>query len=116
MHHDALHGVVYTGSVVIIECLLDGGAVASELGSNGSCALSRAATKDNIDVMKLLLQRGAPVDQRDVWGEGVTPLGYATICGCIQAMQLLLDNGADINTRDCTGKSPFLVAVKKQWK
>lgn len=115
MHHDALHAAISNKSTEVIECLLAGGADASKLIFDGSCALSLAACKNDTDVMKILLRNGASVDQRDGWGKGNTPLGYATACESIQAMRLLLDNGADINATDSTGRSPFLVAVKNQW-
>jgi len=48
---------------------------------------------DRIDVLRLLLDRGARTDQRGLndW----TPLHYAVARGNVEAVRLLLDHGAD---------------------
>ena len=49
----------------------------------------------NLDVMKLLLDKGARVEEQHFMG--TTALHYACIRGPIEGIELLLDHGADIN-------------------
>lgn len=71
MHHDALHAAVSNESTDVIECLLAGGADANELTVNGSCVFSMAGCKNDINVMKVLLEIGHPLI-REMDGATVT--------------------------------------------
>jgi ankyrin repeat protein len=62
-------------------------------------ALVVAASRDNTDVMKLLVDRGADVN-RVTGNLGFTPLMWAAQMGQTEAVELLLARGADPNVRE----------------
>lgn len=64
---------------------------------------SEAGVYDIADVMKLLIARGARLDDRD--NRGRTALMIAAELGHKQAAEILLENGADKTLRDKEGKS-----------
>jgi ankyrin repeat protein len=78
--------------------------VAKELLARGTDpkvdeALIVAASRDNTEVMKLLVDRGADVNR--VSGNlGFTPLMWAAQSGQLEAVELLLARGADPNVRE----------------
>lgn len=55
--------------------------------------LIRTAAYGRIEVVKLLLEKGADVNKHNEGGE--TPLHYAALHGHVKVMQILLDHGAD---------------------
>ena len=59
--------------------------------------LDRAAAKGNVDVVRLLIERGAEVDSRDRWGW--TPLHNASRFGHLEVSRVLVDHGANVNAR-----------------
>ena len=64
----------------------------------GETALHRAAGNDHLEIVQLLLQRGADPNASDC--DMHTPLMNAQSLECVD---LLLNAGADINAFDCTG-------------
>ena len=102
------------GNTQTIEWLLDLGADtgAGEQKLSGTC-LHRAASlqfsSNNVEFSPLaagfLIERGAKVGARDVWGK--TPLHRAAYRCNIPVIELLLANGADINARDNEGLVPL---------
>lgn len=56
-----------------------------------------AARWNCVNVARLLVRKGAPVDQVDEWGD--TPLNVAIRRGSTQVVEFLLDQGADVNFR-----------------
>lgn len=77
--------------------LLDMGADVNR-DSIGETALHTAAKRDHLEIVSLLLQRGANPDASDC--DMYTPLMYAESLECIN---LLLAAGADIHAFDCAG-------------
>jgi ankyrin repeat protein len=59
--------------------------------------LDRAAFKGKVDVVRLLIERGAEVDSRDKWGW--TPLHLASRYGHLEVSRVLIDHGANVNAR-----------------
>ena len=71
-----------------------------------STPLHRAAQRDNVDIVKILLKRGAHVnalDQDDDFGEGLTPLHWATRYGNPDIVNVLIDAGANVNAHTGDG-------------
>ncbi|MBN2583621.1 MAG: ankyrin repeat domain-containing protein [Planctomycetes bacterium] len=62
-----------------------------------------------VDMMNLLIERGADVDA--VNGSGITPLHRAANVGNVTAAGVLLRHGANVNIRDDAGRTPLGVAV-----
>jgi ankyrin repeat protein len=100
------------GSAASALLLLDRGAPAhggpSAGGAAGS-ALATAVWSGNAEVLRLLLQRGAPVDEADA--EGFTLLHEASRKGNAAAATALLEAGAAVNGRSKDGTTPLLLAA-----
>ena len=65
--------------------------------------LSVASALNNYNAVKLLMRRGADVNQTD--RDGNTALHYAAANGNVEIVKLLLDSGARIDTSDRQGNS-----------
>ena len=74
------------------------------LNLSGESALMIAAIKGDLPSVKLLLDRGARVNQ-----PGWTALHYAASVGFIEGVQLLLDGNADVNAQRY-GRTPLDLA------
>ncbi|CAL4134257.1 unnamed protein product, partial [Meganyctiphanes norvegica] len=69
----------------------------------GKTALHAAASVNHVDIVRVLLDAGAKVDQRDAGGR--TPLWDASFSGSMDAIKILLDHGADIHTKNKGGST-----------
>ena len=100
--------------LVIATYLLDHGAkveAASATGLNKSItALHRAAYFDAIDVLDLLVARGAVIDARQE--NGPTPLVYAASNGSLRTAAALIKHGADVSAKFSHGQTPISEALK----
>lgn len=99
--------------------LLDYGTNIQTRCSLGLSALHMAAacpSDKQVEVMKLLLERGASiawtVTSRDNL-DGRLPIHYAASSGSQQGVKYLLDNGSDINAVDSWGCPPLQLAVRE---
>ena len=77
---------------------------------NGQSALAAAIRSRQISVARLLLERGASIEQRD--RQGLTPLIMASELGDEAAIKLLLENGASIRARDKFGLDAKARAIR----
>jgi ankyrin repeat protein len=88
----------------------------------GQTALMNAAAHSNVDLMKMLLAKGADVNAVSAEkGVGVkngpiafgtyTPLLMAATHGSPEAVKLLLDAGAKVNARDLRGMTTLMLAI-----
>ena len=73
----------------------------TKITKDGSTALMYATHRGDIDIVRLLLERGA--DPNKQTKDGWTPLMYATEKGNIDIVRLLLENGADPTKRTKDG-------------
>jgi ankyrin repeat protein len=75
---------------------------------HGETALSKACSKGHVEIVKLLIDRGADVFHLENNGESCllqsTPLGH------IDVMEILLKHGADINQQSIIGLTPLIFA------
>lgn len=116
------------GCLEATRILLDYGAKIQARCSRGLTAFHNAATdpSDNqVEVMKLLLERGASVawtvtsaawtvrKVNDESHRGRLPIHYAALSGSQQGVKYLLDNGSDINAVDNLGRQPLHLAVRE---
>ena len=72
-----------------------------------------AARYGHADILSLLLEHGADVDERDATQ---TPLHRALFFGKLEAVRFLLDRGADINARHDLDWTPLHSAVRGKVK
>ena len=74
--------------------------------NNGNSALMLAAYKANVPAVKMLIIKGAKVNQT-----GWTPLHYAAVAGNNEIVEMLLDRNADINARAPNQATPIMMAA-----
>uniref|UniRef100_A0A7S3QWL1 Protein kinase domain-containing protein n=2 Tax=Dunaliella tertiolecta TaxID=3047 RepID=A0A7S3QWL1_DUNTE len=74
------------------------------------CPLHMAASSKSLSSLKLLLDLGAVVDQRDA--EGWTAMHYTAIVGWDEGARLLLEYRADPNVVSLFDSTPILMSVK----
>jgi ankyrin repeat protein len=68
-----------------------------------------AVPAGHVEVVRLLLSRGVPVDPIERRG---TPLHLAAVTDNHQALKLLLDHGADVSCRVSLGCYPVALAIR----
>jgi ankyrin repeat protein/Tfp pilus assembly protein PilF len=89
--------------------LLDAGASLVAVADDGDTPLASAACSGQIDIVELLLVRGAP------WtppGAKFTPLYHAAAQGDVAMAAMLLDRGAAIDEPIWTGTTPLAAAAR----
>lgn len=77
---------------------------------HGISALQRAATKGNVEIIKLLLDRGANVNHCNAFGE--TALHFVCQAASLACVHLLIERGADVWAEDKAGKTCIHHAAK----
>lgn len=100
---------VTIGENSVVAILLRSGADFHIPDSNGNTALKRASGKGHLEIVELLLEKGAEINTRSRW-DNVNALNWAVICEQICVVGLLLNRGADVNAY-CYGGSNLATAV-----
>jgi len=83
--------------------VLDNGQDVNQVDGDGATALMGAAERNQVETLRLLLARGAPVDARDPYGN--TALIRAAWRWQPDAVEILLDAGADPRRCDQKGQT-----------
>ena len=104
----ALCVAVACGREDIVRFLLTGGAQVSSTSKDGQTPLHRAARRGYENLARLLLDRGADVNAKDMRG---TPLHYAAARGHEDVVALLIAKGADVNAENTRRCRPFDAAA-----
>jgi hypothetical protein len=74
-----------------------------------ACTLRMAAISGRVEIIRVLLDRGADVNaQGGIWGSA---LGLATDSGRLEAVRLLLDRGAEVNAPAGIHRNALAVAL-----
>jgi uncharacterized protein len=90
--------------------LLQGGNDPDGIDStSGRTALDYAASFNNIEMAKLLLDHGAHVDARDT--SGSTALHWAAERGNLEVMRMLLESKANVDAANRQGITPLMLAA-----
>jgi ankyrin repeat protein len=96
-----------------IRLLLEHGADVHSLDIYGNTPLIRACKWCNeIDLVTLLLSKGATEVINTPDNEGFTPLHYACRNYCVDTVTLLLNNYADVNFQNADGNTPLHLVLK----
>jgi ankyrin repeat protein len=101
-----IHYAAETGDLAKVHAILDENP--REIGARGSLAMTPlmlAALEGHTDVVKLLLDKGAPVNETNEYK--VPPLFMAAGAGHIDIVKLLLDKGAKVNARTNHDNTPL---------
>ena len=85
------------------------GANMDEPNRGGSPPLHQAVIREQVDVVRVLIARGAKVNQRDE--VGWPPLHWAASRHNLAVIDMLLDAGAEVNARDLSGQT----ALQRAW-
>ncbi|WP_147676314.1 ankyrin repeat domain-containing protein [Algibacter pacificus] len=107
-NHSLLIIAAYYNQQSIVEHILPYVTNLNHNSDNGT-ALAAAVVKNNVEIIKVLLNHKADVNLTDA--NGVSPLMYAIMFKNIQVIKLLIEHGADLKLTDKTGKSTFEYAI-----
>ena len=108
----ALHLAAYFSQPAAAKFLLEHGAESGAVAKNPTevMPLHSAVSSGNVETVRELLKRGAPVNARQQ--HGWTPLHAAAQNGRLEILQLLLENGADPEIKNDEGVSALDLARK----
>lgn len=99
------------GRPELIALLLEAGANPSA-PSRDVPPIIMAAIRNNLDALKTLIERGAPVNGTDSMGK--TALIVATDSGFIDIVEFLISAGANVNAKDKAGQSALAIAQARR--
>ncbi len=91
-----------------VKALLDSGE-SVEAKQEDRTPLCVAAMNGHVNVIEMLVARGANVNYKD--SKGQTPLMYATESGSVDAVKALLSHGAQLEARTSLGETALMGAV-----
>jgi ankyrin repeat protein len=99
------------GDLETVRKILDSGVKPDEIKDKyGQTALMRAAARGHVEIMRLLIDRGADVNAQSDGNQ--TALLNAADMGQFDAVKLLLEKGADVKHVDFTGGTALYHAVE----
>ncbi|MDD5613821.1 MAG: ankyrin repeat domain-containing protein [Candidatus Omnitrophica bacterium] len=112
---DYLYNAVLDDDIATLRDLLSKGADPNATNMFGMYALGTAASKGNLDMIKILLENGADINSQDDM-MGWTPLISAANKGNNEAVKLLIDRGAIIDAADTAGYTALIYAATAGYK
>lgn len=109
--YTALMIAAHRGQIDTIRLLLDKGASMTAQNPEGlvECALHWAVMVGQTKAARVLLENGADVNSKDVYGG--TPL-HSAVLFSLKLSRLLLEKGADVDARNDLGQTPLLHAAR----
>jgi ankyrin repeat protein len=109
---DPLFLAAYGGNAEVLPDLLKAGASLNGemrlIGTSNSDAISGAVRHGYLDVARVLVELGAPVDRTDA---RITPLVKAVLGDQVEMARFLISKGANVNHVDGNGMTPLLYAA-----
>lgn len=100
-----------SGSVELIEELIERGLDAHTVSRGGMTPLMLASQKGHTDVMLKLVENGADLDSRSTTGK--TAVFSAAQSGLEESLRVLLENGANVDIPNQQGITPLMVAASE---
>jgi uncharacterized protein len=98
------------GESAVVQALLNEKIDVDAPQGDGTSALHWAAYRDDLAMVRLLIQAGAKPDVRSRLGD-ITPLYMAAKNGNAAIVELLLNAGATLDPRTSTGSTPLMMAA-----
>lgn len=95
----ALHSAARNGNAMLVRMLLDAGTFVDGRARQASTALQISARRNEIEIVQILLMKGADVNAHPEARNGRTALQAAVTSGNCDIIQILLNAGANINDR-----------------
>jgi ankyrin repeat protein len=96
------------GDTMIRYLVEEAGADVNARGGYFGSALNISFLRGSLDMIKLILDKGADIDWADNFGR--RPIHYASF-KTLDHVQLLLDSGADVTAKNKLGQTPLHIAV-----
>ncbi|UFW45725.1 MULTISPECIES: ankyrin repeat domain-containing protein [Bradyrhizobium] len=106
-------GAAIKGDVAVVAEALDRG-MPPNIYLGGPTLLNLLAQRGQVDVLRLMLLRGA--DPNSVGDQGVTALMSAATAGQLAAVEVLLEHGADPDLRDANGRTASDMAALNDYR
>jgi ankyrin repeat protein len=91
--NDEFFAAARKGDAAAVKAFLDKGTDVNAKTQYGATALSYSCDKGHVEVVKLLLERGADPNVKDTF-YGATPMSWAAPKGFVEIVKLLIEKGA----------------------
>jgi ankyrin repeat protein len=109
-----LLAAVRGGHLEVISLLFDESGFTHEVYENHSTLLHHASGIENPHVAKLLLERGADIEAKNIWD--MRPIHHASFHGRVGTVKLLVESGADTKVKSYDGRTPLSYAAGRGHK
>ncbi len=110
VENTSLHDAAWYGYLDIVKYLVDEkGADVNIQNTCDKIPLHYASEKDDLDIVKILVQAGADVNTKDEMGK--TPLHRAASCGRFDIVKYLVEKGANVNSRTFASETPYTMTL-----
>ena len=104
--HDKLYSAIRANDLRQLKALLDQGISPNAEGAEGITPLMVAAEIGSVDAMKMLIDRRADVNAKNVYGSNALMWSVTDA----KKVRLLLDNAADVNVVSRSGRTALIAA------
>ncbi|KAI6756914.1 hypothetical protein HG530_011512 [Fusarium avenaceum] len=109
-----LTAAVRDGNLEVMCLLFNQFGFTNEAHEDQLTLLHYASMGEDPRVAKLLLERGANIEEKDGWG--MRPIHYASFYGRVRTVKLLVEGGADTKAKDYGGRTPLSYAAGRGHK
>ena len=107
-----LHDAVLKGDGNLVTSLLEMDPDINNMGSADGPPLFLAVTVNNLDIAKILIEKGADVEATARTGK-LRPMHRAATNNNAEMIRLLVNSGAKVNSRNFEKKTPLIMAARE---